>query len=411
MNVLLAEPTHGGHRLNIVGLMLDALARLPGVRVTFDTSPSALATDAFRNWIAHRLAGVTLRTSLTDPLEYFDKRWAGWATTAIARSAIDTDAEHVLVPTGDGIVQMAAIQRLTGRFPRRRGVEFETMMLRGKFAYETQPTLRQRVEHAAWFATLAVAPFDRVYHMDPVIYEAAVARRPSLAGKLRQIPDPVDPIEADLSIAEARAKLGLPVDGRMLGCVGCLEMRKGIGLLIRSFARNLAAGRLREGDRLLLVGVPEPAVAEILDGEAVPLITSGRLILVRRFVSDVEMSNALSAMNLVVTAYPGHVGSASIALRAAAQRRPVLADRSGWCEKIVPLFGLGTITDVTNAATFDAAMVSSLDATDGFAPDARADRLVRYGAVSNFQAHWMERLRERLNLPAEPKLTWAEAIA
>ena len=411
MNVLIVEPTHAGHRLNIVGLLLDALAALPGVAVTFDTSPVAPQSPQFADWVAPRMANVALRTTMPAQLDYFDRAWTGSAVDAIARSTVDARADHVFAPTGDGIVQIAALRRLLRRFPRRKGLEMEALMLRGKFAYDRAPRIKDRLEHLAWFAAVAATPFDRVHHMDPVIFDAAVRRAPTLARKLRRIPDPVDPIEPDLTIAQARAKLALPPDGRMLGCVGGLQMRKGIGLLIESFARNVAAGRLRAGDRLLLVGVPEPAVDAILDGAAKSLVDAGRIVAVRQFVDDRRMSNALSAMDLVVTAYPGHVGSASITLRAAAQRRPVLADAFGWCGQIVPRFELGTIVDVVDAKAFDAAMIAALDASAGYVPGRKSEQLVRYGAVANFQAHWMERLRERLNLPPEPKTTWADATA
>lgn len=412
MNVLLVEPTHLGHRLNIAGLLLDALARLPaGVRVTFDTSPAAPPSPQFKDWIAPRLDGMTLRTTMPSPPGGFDRGWVGAVVDAITRAADETKADHVLVPTGDGTVQVATLRRLLRRFPRRAGVEFEAMMLRGKFAYDRAPTLKDRLEHASWFGLVAATPFDRVHHMDPVIYDAAVTRAPTLLRKLRRIPDPVDPIEAELTKEQARAKLNLPTEGRMLGCVGGLQLRKGIDLLIRSFARNLAAGRLKDDDRLLLVGVPEQGVDAILDGEAKALVDAGRIVAVRRFVDDVAMSNALSAMDLVVTAYPGHVGSASITLRAAAQRRPVLADKFGWCGAIVPTFELGTVVDVVDSDAFDAAMVAALDASAGYVPGRKSEQLVRYGSVANFQAHWMERLRERLSLPPEPKVTWADATA
>lgn len=411
MNILVIEPTHGGHRLNAAGLLLEALAKLPSVQVTFDTSVAAPQSPQFADWIAPRMAGVTLRTTMPAQIEHFDRGWVGQVVDAIGRSIDETRADHVFIPAGDGTVQVAAVRRLLRKFRRRPGVEIEAMMLRGKFAYEHAPTLKGRLEHASWFAALAATPFDRVHHMDPVIYDAAVARAPTLLKKLRRIPDPVDPIEADLTIAQARAKLQLPIDGRMLGCVGGLQFRKGIHLLIRSFARNVAAGRLRADDRLLLVGVPEAGVDAILNGEAKALVDAGRIVAIRRFVDDVAMSNALSAMDLVVTAYPGHIGSASITLRAAAQRRPVLADQFGWCGQIVPRFELGTMVDVNDAAAFDAAMVAALDASAGYVPGRKSEQLVRYGAVANTQAHWMERLRERLTLPPEPKVTWADATA
>lgn len=408
LHVLLVEPQHGGHRLNLAGLLLDALARLP-VRVTLDTSPDAPASPQFQQWIAPRLANATVRTSLPMPDWREPRGTIGRLVTSLDRSIAETKPDHVLVPGGDGVVQMATLQRLTRSFRKRPGVEMEAMLLRGKFAYRRgRPTLRDRLDELTWFAGVAGTPFDRVHHMDPLVYDAAIARAPTLSRKLARVPDPVDPIDADWTIEQARRSLDLPTDGRLFGCVGGLQTRKGIDLLIRSFVRLRDANRLRENDRLLLVGPPNAEIAALLDGEARPPINAGKLILIGRFVDDVTMSHAISAMNLVVTAYPGHVGSASIALRAAAQRRPVLADRFGWCGRIVPQFELGQVIDVTDASAFDDAIVRALDASETHVPSPRAEQLVRYSSGVNFQRHWMRRLRERLDLEPEPLIESAE---
>ena len=411
MNVLVIEANHLGHRLNNAGLVLEAIQHLPGVNAFFATSQDALGTTEFKTWIGPRMliGSARLIDTLTNVSGTGTRREVSKQVFEL-RAIIKSHAiDHVLIPSGDGLCQIAAAMRPFASLKCRAGVEIEAMMLRGRFAYESADSLKSKLARSAWFAAVGHSPIDLIHHMDPMIYRAAIERKPSLRSRLKSIPDPVDPIEADLDRLTARRRLGIPEDGRLMGCVGVIEVRKGMDLLIRAFAHNIRSGKLSaESDRLLLVGKHEPPIPKILDAEASDLVKKGVIISIARFVSDVEMSNAINAMNLVVTPYPLHIGSASIVIRAAAQRRPVLASDFGWLGRIVPEFRLGSVCDVNDVAQFAQAMPRALDEAQGFVQSEMAERFVQYSAVANFQAHWVQRICQRLNVTPPPILRWSD---
>ena len=407
MHVLIDEPFHPGHRLNIAGLLLDAIVRLPGVRVTFATSPEAAGSKQFATWIAPRLtSAVTVDTSLPNRFrtevktDYFNA-WLAASERVVKSAAID----HVILPAGDGVTACAALRKF--RSPRAyKQAEWETMLFRGRFAYITPATLKEKVSTALGLAALRMSPMRVIHHMDPIIGEAILGRYPGMRGRFDIVPDPVDPMEAELTKREARRRLGLREEGRVVGCAGAIDVRKGSDLLISAFLKGLRDGRLKPDDRLLLVGPHDqdlPITSEIAEARR-----TGHIVSIDRFVSDQEMSNGLSAMDVVATPYPSHIGSASIAIRAAAQQRPVLASAFGWLGALVPRFGLGNVCDVSDADAFASAIVRSLDEADQYVQGPAAEQFDRYCSVANFQAHWLQRLSARLNVAPPAVIRWSD---
>jgi hypothetical protein len=104
-------------------------------------------------------------------------------------------------------------------------------------------------------------------------------------------------------------------------------------------------------------------------------------------------------MSVVCTPYPRHIGSASIAIRAAAAQRPVLASDYGWLGAIVPRFDLGWITDVCRPEIFSKSLSEALEQSRHFKPSSRSLGYVKYSSVPNFKAHWTTGLRMELGLP------------
>jgi hypothetical protein len=101
------------------------------------------------------------------------------------------------------------------------------------------------------------------------------------------------------------------------------------------------------------------------------------------------------------------MGSSSFVIRAAAARRPVLADDFGWTSWTIRRFGLGWCVDIWNESAYADALRGAIEqaATKTFSP--AAERFVRFHLAENFKAHWTARLRERLGLPQDPNLlTW-----
>jgi len=241
--------------------------------------------------------------------------------------------------------------------------------------------------------------------MDPIVVRALQRRAPGLWRRTRLIPDPVECFDPPAR-AEARRRLGIPEDGRYIGCVGYMDRRKGIDRLIRAFL----AARLGRTERLLLAGGQESAIRELLADEAADAVRERRIITLERYISDEEFRLSVAAMDVVCTPYPpdaGHSGSSSIVIHAAGQERPVLGSASGWIGNTIQRFGLGQVCDVTDMVAFARAISASLDASPDYRISESGRRFVEFHRPENFVACFTRRLRERLGLPDPSGLpTW-----
>jgi glycosyltransferase involved in cell wall biosynthesis len=214
------------------------------------------------------------------------------------------------------------------------------------------------------------------------------------------MPDPIERL-MPVSREDARRSLGIPEQGRYIGCAGLLDARKGIDLLLRAFA----AGRDRLGpdDRVLLAGIVRPEIRAVIEQELPPEL-KGRIVTLDRFLTTAELNTAIAAMDVVCTPYPKHLHSVSIVIRAAAAERMVLATGIGWMDRTIRQFSLGRTCDVRDIPTFGDAIATSLNESDSFVLTKAARRFVEFHAADNFASHWVAHLRERLDLPSERAL-------
>lgn len=189
-----------------------------------------------------------------------------------------------------------------------------------------------------------------------------------------------------------------------MGSVGSHAVaRKGTHLLIESFAR----AKLATTDRLLLAGPLGDDLRHRLRTEFSELTRSGRLVAVDRYLSEIDLMNALSAMDLVCTPYIDHLGSSGIVLRAAQAGRPVLTPNQGWFASIVPRFSLGHAADILEVDGLAKALEKTIPDAAGYQRSAACERLLEYSASSNFARLWARRLNERTGTPIDDRVrTW-----
>ena len=90
-------------------------------------------------------------------------------------------------------------------------------------------------------------------------------------------------------------------------------------------------------------------IAALLAGEAQPLVRSGHIRVIDRFLDTADFAAAIGAMDVVATPYPRHIGSASIVLRRRSRRPAGVGGTFGWIGYwVVPRFGLGRTVDVAD---------------------------------------------------------------
>lgn len=403
MRVLIFEPDHGGHRLTMVRNMLAGLLPLTGdiVVTTNQNAPQSAEFAAQLAPLANRIQIDAVLTHIVgSPLAHARHKLRSFRET-IRRLQPD----HIYVPYADGLTQLLAVARCLGRSPIPRHVESEGLLLRGGFAYP-QPNLRSAVQSQLSRRLIAIAPWTIVHYLDPIPFELILQHGGALACRSRLMPDPVE-IPANSDRVAARRQLGIPEDGRYISCVGTLDGRKGIDLLVAAFA----AANLAPTDRLLLLGRVAPEIKPLLEQTFAHLVRAGRIILFDRYVSDDDLTAGVVAADLVCTPYPRHIGSASIVIRAAAAGRPVLGSDFGWIASVTDRLKLGTTCRVTDSAAFVAAMKKALDNAGAYQLSEAGRRFVEFHSLPNFNACWAARLRERLGLPPAPaERTWQWVI-
>lgn len=399
MHCLVFEADHTGHRLNYVRLVAEAACAV-GCRVTVVISADAIGSAEYQTHLASMRDRLDLDASchlLRTSLPAMAQSKQVQLRAAIARHRPD----HVFVPYADQLAQLMGLRGIGGDRLGPKDLQIEGLLMRGGFAYPSAgwPSY---LKQQAFYLSLAGYPWTLLHHIDPIVYNYVQKRGGRLAHMMRLCPDPVEP-PLTLDKAEARRQLRIPEDGRYVGTAGALDSRKGVDLLIRAFAR----AKLAPTDRLLLVGKHAAEIRELLDRDHADLVRSGRIICLDSYVGNEQLNYAISAMDVVAVPYPRHIGSVSIAIRATAAGRPVLASDFGWLGYVVPLFQLGQTLDVTRPELLSRTIVQLLESASEYRTPEAASQFVAFHTVENFKACWMQRICTRLGQsPAVRPVRW-----
>lgn len=395
MRVLIYEPNSSGHRFTYVRLLVQALSRM-GVVPILATDENAPATEQFHHQIEPVLSQLKLEATLklrpeaggvSDPLLLLE---------TMGRLKPD----HVYIPYADVLAQHLGMRKLKGKPLWDPNVEVEALLMRGTFAYPGGLKTRLKANFSWKLATRV--PWTTLFHLDPLVIAALGARVPR---NLQLLPDPVEEVKT-LSKEEARTRLNLASQPLYVGCVGGLDVRKGVDLLVRAFC----AREPRSDVKLLLAGKMSPEIKALVSNVQVVGHHADSIITLDRYLSNEEMDAALQALDLVCTPYPRHIGSASFVIRAAAVGRPVLGSNFGWLGYVIPQFGLGACCPVEDTLAFAAELDKARLTATSYAPGERAKQFREFHTVQNFEAAWSARLKQRLGLPPAQLPRWEDLL-
>jgi glycosyltransferase involved in cell wall biosynthesis len=402
--VLILESDGTGHRLQYVRVCVQAIADLD-VEIVFATGTRIPETDEFRTHLAPVRDRITVDASLAGVDGLSSLRAATTRVSEYFRAIERHRPDHVYVPYADGFAQMSGIAGILGPVPLRKPIECEGILMRGRFAYP----------HSSWadglfprvsLAATSASPIDVLHFLDPIPYEHVMRRGGRLAARARLIPEPVEPFTAT-ERHEARRRLNLPLEGRMVCCPGRLDARKGVDRIIRAFAA--AVGELRAEDRLVLVGRADACVQAAMR-EVRALVDGGRIQLRDATVSDEDLHLAIAAADVVAAPYPRHIGSSGIVVRAAAHERLVLGSDFGWLGMVTKRFSLGLTCDCRDDAAMGRLLPQALAASESYTASAAAKRFARFHTQANHEAHLSRRLRQRMGHDPAPSHTWESVL-
>ncbi len=380
MRCLIFEPDFSGHRLNFVRYIVEALSQNKH-DIILATSQKTRDSDEY---------GIFLKPIESSfVLDSWIENRKGVLAHAMGRirdlrqSILRAKAEHVFIPSADGMAQILGFYHLLGMDPLPKSIPVDALLLRGNFAYD-QSTWQSKIKANLGLFALRHLKLHRLFCLDPFVCEYIQEKKISFRTHLEPMPDPVE-CGVHLAKSEARQLFGIPSDARVLGCAGVLDERKGIDLLIQAYAN----AKLTEKDCLFLIGRMSPSLKQKISEQIRFLVDNKHCIIVDRFVADQEFTAAIDAMDVVCTPYPRHIGSASIVIRAAAANRPVLGSDYGWIHYAIIKYKLGWTCDVRNNETFATAISKALNNVHLNVPNNIVCTFIQECSISHFQNQWI----------------------
>jgi glycosyltransferase involved in cell wall biosynthesis len=242
---------------------------------------------------------------------------------------------------------------------------------------------------------LRKGPFLKLHLQDELLEQFAKSTRSSQT----EIALAADPIRINRlpTSRSARAELGIPEDGRhLVSCTGMVNRRKGVHHAINAF-QHLAENVPSLNSTLLLIGPHDPEILSMLAAPRLkPLVDSGHILSIDRFLSSDEMYLVAEASELVLAPYPNHSGRSSIILWAAAAGTRVVAVDRGCIKHVVESQRLGTTCEVSNAESFSSAIQRSLAGSWTFEDEERARNYASWHSIENYQAMSSALVRRQL---------------
>ena len=231
MQVLVFESGCSGHRMRFTRLVAQAATAL-ATRVVVALPNNARSLMEFKeeeealrqcaqvdDWFEPpRVAGLFRAMRLIPLLQESIRR---------------AQADWVYIPYADGLTQALGLTRGVPRFRMPAGTTIEALHLRGTAAYP-QPDWRAHLK-AEWSSRLTRrGPWTILHWLDPLSFAHAYRSDSNLVNRIRLMPDPALP-GPRIDRSDARVELRVPRRGRYIGCVGKMDRRKGIDLLLGAF--------------------------------------------------------------------------------------------------------------------------------------------------------------------------------
>lgn len=329
-HLLIFENRTEGHHLHWLRYITeDFLTTGSRITLALDYRPET------KDRIHSHLSGLTEKVSILSIYGKNGTLRGGSVVNTFAACLEESGADEVFMNNLDEIASGCLRQAAIGIYPPRAirgrlsGVYFRPRFLANSL-WPPGNILKgfgfQNLTRRKWFS--------RVFFMDEVLQETAQHRYPGQ--KFYYLPDPWDGTFL-YDQAEARQKLGIPLDRFVFLCYGIGDRRKGLHLAVRALMEPPIDPRLH----LLCAGGTTPD-AETSQG-LTALKEQGRATVLDRYVSDAEQSLCFCASDVVLLPYIEHFGSSGVLSLAAAAGRMVIVSDEGLLARRIREHDLGWV--------------------------------------------------------------------
>lgn len=403
MRILVFEQWQGGHYFNYLACLVPRLAAISRDVVVAITKRAA-RSELFERQLGHlrELPNVRFDEEVTVPQHKCRVMFRASLGRNVVDAIVRNKPDFVFLPSGDEQVLALPLQALSGASRQIRGIPIEAVIHYKSFT--AAASARDRMLSAVQRHLLRTRVFSRLNFVNFLQFEDAAARQLTLAGMARAAGDPV-PQPRRVARAAARQALGLEPDGRYVGMVGGLDLRKAVPACLAAFREAGMAG----SDRFVLAGKLAPEYAKLIRGEYQDLVRNGTLVLLDRFLTDEELSHAFAALDLHCSVFNNFSGVSSLMLKSIAAGVPVVvSDQPGWARATVRRFGVGHATRLGSLGAFSRTLRDALEAAAGYAQSEAVTRLLRFHSIANFTEGLVEQAaRLAGKAPVAPVLPWS----
>lgn len=346
MHILVYDPDFRGHHLKYAAMVIEAFCA-QGWQVTYATPEQALSSDEYRELLMPLADTFRKLTFKLSPCGYQSKlSEATEHTRRLIQMIRICDPDVVVIPHLDLCFYVYGIVGSLLRLIWRRKLIITGIQFAAIWAYE-EAHMNIAKKLKKWIALYVVnlGPFSRILCIDENAFRWFTRARKLTRVEVGLCPDPVES-DINMSVESCRDYFGIPRQARVIAAVGVLDERKGTDILVRAFSRMH-----HDSDQcLFLVGRQKPKVQQtIQEVLSTRPEVANTIIQVNRFVSTDEFRMAIKAADVICALYPCHCASASIVLRAAAARKPVLGSSQGWIGRIVKKYRIGRTCNLRDA--------------------------------------------------------------
>ena len=351
-----------GHRIPYASLVAKALCEAGHDVTLFVPEPLRAKEDALRDYVHEEIA-----------IEYFSARLNKTGISKVLESKANLlqvlrthSPQYMAIPTADGL---AAV------FPDYQ------LGFASKLLSQTRIDIclmKTPIHKFLKWQAIKLGPWQRILFIDPKAWSEFSGQ---VDGRFGLCPDPV-PDQICQNKNEARQKLGLPLESKIIGSVGPQSTRKGTDLLIEAF---LASG-FNNDVRLLIVGKVTSEIRNKLD--SLSKRDHLNIIVMDRFVSEEEFQLAIIASDVMALPYRDVDRPSGIVTRCICWERPIVVTNRGWLKWAVEKYDAGWTTSIDNCAEFaETLKLSLVDRIDNVESVESSD-FAKFNSEVNYKSIW-----------------------
>jgi len=358
--VLILEAGSGGHHPFLVRCLLESELRhfadlvLAGHKELFSHPAIAACSVPFQQHTID-LSEVNLYPKNATPVKLFQRSWTLGKSyrRAFIELAQKGPIDFVIVPYLDNcLLGLAAPGRAFGQTP------WLTITMRTMFHFQTMGVIAPKQR----FSILRRALANRILRqphlaalltIDPTLGEFASLQRDTCFRKIQYIPDPVVHHYGPLpSKMEAKLRLNIPTQARVVLLYGAIDERKGVTSLVEAAAAADCSTQVH----LVLAGEycgPE----ELRRTKAWESLTAQRrLHVVAGFITEENEKLLLAAADCMWIGYIDFYGVSGVMALAGRHGIPIVGTDYGLVGYYTKKFSLGALIDPRNQASTVAAL-------------------------------------------------------